>query len=105
MCEKLKKNGCTTFRGYDKNNQPKYSRKIYYNTFKEAEEWCLKNNLKKWEDKKNNHKLLNAYKCEGCGKYHAGRTDMKISLSYIVKNKNRYIPQFKVLGKIDLSKL
>ena len=99
------KTSCTTFRGNNKKGEPKYSKKVSYNTFKEAEEWCIKNNLKKWMDKKGDNRLLNTYKCDGCGKYHAGRTDRKISLSYIVKNKNRYIPQFKVLDKIDLSKL
>ena len=48
------KTSCTTFRGNNKKGEPKYSKKVSYNTFKEAEEWCIKNNLKKWMDKKQN---------------------------------------------------
>ena len=46
------KTSCTTFRGNNKKGEPKYSKKVSYNTVKEAEEWCIKNNLKKWMDKK-----------------------------------------------------
>jgi hypothetical protein len=102
----IKKGSCTTLRGYDDNGEPKYGRKVGYHTFKEAEEWCVRTNLELWNHKKikMRNNLLNVYKCNECGKYHTGRTNRKISLNYISKNKTRYIPQFKVLGKIDLNK-
>lgn len=92
---------CDTHSHYDENGEEMRKNKLAYETFKEANEKAKILNLARGRKK-----MLSAYKCKICGKYHIGKNGKYITEEY----RKRVTPTIKlkgltVTGKIDLTPL
>lgn len=119
--EKIQKNGCKTLERYGDDGTPIFKNKKKFDTLDEAIIEAKKANAMPHRI----HKVV-SYKCKECHKYHIGRNGKEISLKLRERlEKENYKPTkedldkrrvrnqkiafefatFKVVGKIDLSKV
>lgn len=102
------KTRCETIQGYMEDGTPILKPKIKYKTHEKAVKACKTFNLQQSQIKK-----LVTYKCPICFQYHIGRNGKDVKPKY--RDKIRKLNDqageakmrvgFKVVGKIDLSKL